>query len=46
MLVEILPEFNQFEDAIKVIDVPYSYNDACAQLIADARTRKAICYLK
>jgi hypothetical protein len=46
ILNKILPEYIDFEDIIQVIDVPSSYNGAYVYVIADAQTRKAICYLK
>jgi hypothetical protein len=46
ILTEILPEYSNFENVIKVIDVPSVFEGAHVQVIADARTRKAICYLK
>ncbi len=45
-LVKILPEYAEFKDVIKVIDVPAAYKGAHAHVIADAQTRKAVCYLK
>ena len=46
VLTKILPDYAEFEELIQVIDVPSSYNGAYAHVIADARTRMAICYLK
>jgi hypothetical protein len=41
-----LPEFIDFSDYVRVIDVPSSYKGAYAHVIADPQTRKSICYLK
>ncbi|MDD5037733.1 MAG: PEP/pyruvate-binding domain-containing protein, partial [Dehalococcoidales bacterium] len=46
ILTKIFPEYSDFENVIRVIDVPSAYNGKYANVIADARTRKAICYLK
>jgi len=46
ILTSILPEYVEFEGVIKVIDVPSAYSGAFAHIVADAQTRKAICYLK
>jgi hypothetical protein len=45
-LKEILPEYAEFEDVVRVIDVPSSHRGAHAHVIADAVSRKAICYIK
>ncbi len=45
-LTKVLPEYADFKDIIKVIDVPLTHHGAYVNVIADARTRKAICYLK
>jgi hypothetical protein len=45
-LIKITPEYADFKDIIKVIDVPSEHNGAYVNVIADARTRKAVCYLK
>jgi hypothetical protein len=46
ILAKILPEYVDFEDLIRVIDVPSAYNGVYAHVIADAGTRRAVCYLK
>jgi pyruvate,water dikinase len=46
VLKKILPEYAEFGELIQVIDVPASHKGAHAYLIADATTRKAVCYLK
>jgi pyruvate, water dikinase len=46
ILAAIIPEYAEFADIIRVIDVPAAYRQAAVYLIADARTRKAICFLK
>ena len=45
-LAKILPDYSDFKNVIRVIDVPVAYQGAYAHVIADAQTRKAICYLK
>jgi pyruvate,water dikinase len=46
MLAEILPEYAEYADVITVIDVPAARNNVYAHVIADAQTRKAVCFLK
>ncbi len=46
ILARILPEYADFEDVIKVIEVPSASDGAYAHVMADADSRKAICYLK
>jgi pyruvate, water dikinase len=45
-LSKILPEYTDFADSIQVIDVPSAYNGVYAHVVADANSRKAICFLK
>lgn len=45
-LAEILPEYAGYGDIVRLIDVPANYNGAHAHVIADASSRKAVCYLK
>jgi hypothetical protein len=45
-LIQIIPEYVDFKDVITVIDVPSAYDGAYAYVIADAQTRKAVCYIK
>lgn len=45
-LTRIFPEYSDFKDIVKVIDVPSTHNGTYVNIIADAHTRKAICYLK
>jgi pyruvate, water dikinase len=45
-LSKIIPEYAEFKDIIRVIDVPASYHGLFANVIADANNRKALCYLK
>jgi pyruvate, water dikinase len=46
ILASILPEYADYNDIIKVIDVPFAFKGVHAHVIADAQTRKAVCYLK
>jgi pyruvate, water dikinase len=46
ILARILPDYVEYEDVIKVIDVPAAEKGAFAHIVADAQTRKAVCYLK
>jgi pyruvate,water dikinase len=46
ILNQLLPEYREFQNVIKVIDIPAAYNGAYVNVVADAQTRKAICYLK
>jgi hypothetical protein len=45
-LKEILPDYAEFSDYIRVIDVPEVCKKAYAHVIADSQTRQSICYLK
>ncbi len=45
-LTKILPDYAEYKNVIRVIDVPAAYQGTYVQVIADGRTRKAICYLK
>jgi len=45
-LAKILPEFADYADVIRVIDVPQARKGVHAHIIADAANRKAICYLR
>jgi hypothetical protein len=45
-LGKLLPEFVDFADYVRVIDVPGSCQGSCARVIADPQTRKSICYIK
>jgi pyruvate,water dikinase len=42
---EILPELKEYEDIIRVIDVPQTTGGATAKVVADLQTREAICFL-
>ena len=44
-LTKILPDYAEFKNIIRVIDVPAVSKGANIQVIADSRTRKAVCYL-
>lgn len=44
-LTKILPDYTEFKNVIRVIDVPAVSKGAYIQVIADSRTRKAVCYL-
>jgi len=45
-LSRLLPDYANFEDSLKVIDVPSFNNGKYAHVIADPQTRTAVCYLK
>jgi hypothetical protein len=45
-LAELLPEYADFSEYIRVIDVPSAYRGAFAHVIADSQTRRSICYIK
>jgi pyruvate,water dikinase len=45
-LASILPEYSNFEEVLKVIDVSAVTNGKHAHVIADPQTRTALCYLK
>jgi hypothetical protein len=46
LLTKILPEYQDYKNIVKVVDVSLTHKNTYAHLIADGRTRKAICYLK
>jgi pyruvate,water dikinase len=46
ILAKILPAYADFEDLVQVIDVPAVCNGANVYVLADAHSRKAVCYLK
>ncbi len=41
----LLPELSNFEDVVHVIDVPVATGGASAKVIADPRSRNAVCFL-
>jgi pyruvate, water dikinase len=43
---ELLPEYAELADVIRVIDVPTVSRGQFVHVIADPQTRKAVCYLK
>jgi len=45
ILKDILPELSDFENIVRVIDVPLATDGASAKVIADPQTRNAICFL-
>ena len=45
-LEKLLPEFAEFSDYVRVIDVPSAYKGAYVHVIADSQTRRSICYIK
>ena len=45
-LSKLLPEFAEFGDYIRLIDVPSTCQGAYAHVIADSLTRKSICFVK
>jgi pyruvate, water dikinase len=45
-LSSLLPDYSEYGDVIRVIDVPSFRPGVYAHIIADANNRKAICYLK
>ena len=45
-LKDLLPEYAEFGDYVRVIDVPAAFNGACVHVIADAGTRRTVCYLR
>ena len=45
MLTHLLPDAKSFEDFIKVIDVPSVADGKYAQVVADPRTQKALCFI-
>ncbi len=46
ILAQLLPEYSDFQNVIQLIDIPTAYNGTYVHVVADAQTRKAICYLK
>lgn len=46
ILTRLLPDARKFEGFIKVIDVPAVSAGKCAQVIADPRQQKAVCFLE
>jgi len=45
ILADLLPESGQFENAVRVIDVPQMANGAYARVVADPQSHSAICFL-
>jgi len=45
ILKDLLPELNNLEDIVHVIDVPMATGGALAKVIADPETRNAVCFL-
>jgi hypothetical protein len=45
VLRDLSPELGSFEDIVHVIDVPVATGGASAKVIADPKTRQAICFL-
>jgi pyruvate,water dikinase len=45
ILKDLLPELGNFENIVRVIDVPMSTGGALAKVVADAETRNAVCFL-
>lgn len=45
-LPEILPGAERFEEVLRVIDVPAATGGLYAQIVADPRTQKAVCFLE
>ncbi|MBN1160691.1 MAG: PEP/pyruvate-binding domain-containing protein [Dehalococcoidales bacterium] len=46
VLGNLLPEFKDYEDIILVIDLPMATDGASAKVIADPKTRHAVCFLE
>jgi pyruvate, water dikinase len=46
VLSKLLPEYSDFEDVVRVLDVPAASDGAYAHVAADILTRQAICYLE
>ncbi len=44
-LLDLLPDAGDFVDYVHLIDVQASTGGACAQLIADPQTQRAVCFL-
>ena len=45
VLAELVPSSADFSDLIRVIDVPATANGAGVRVVADAHSRRAICYI-
>jgi len=45
ILKDLLPELGNFEDVVQVIDVKAAASGATAKVIADPKTRRAVCFL-
>lgn len=45
ILKKLLPELGDFENTVRVIDVPMSAGGALARVVADPETRNAVCFL-
>ena len=45
MLLDLLPDAGKFTDLVQVVDVPAAACGACAHVVADAETRRGICFL-
>ena len=45
ILSRLLPDATRFDDLIQVIDVPSVADGKYAQVVADPRTQKALCFL-
>lgn len=45
VLTNLLPEAAEFEEVVRVIDVPVVSGGRHAKVIADTRTRAAVCFL-
>lgn len=45
-LRDLLPDAAEFENLVKVIDVPAAANGARAALVADPQAQRAVCYLE
>jgi len=46
ILTELLPESNEFENVVHVIDVPKIAEGAYARVVADPQSHSAICFLR
>ena len=45
VLTDLLPDALEFENLVRVIDIPAVADGALANVIADPRARKAVCFL-
>ncbi|MGC9326626.1 MAG: PEP/pyruvate-binding domain-containing protein [Candidatus Hinthialibacter sp.] len=45
VLMELLPNFEEYKDIIKVIDVPAAAGGKSLQVVANLQTQNALCYL-